>query len=555
MASLSENYQIEGLQASASLMPGNAYVIVEEDDSLTRALLWHTILAFVYREKPVAMVTSARPEKLIGDYAGADEVRHAIGKRAIAVLQMEAEKRAESLGRRVARLQADFRHFGVDRCTLVVVEGAEQMFEGTPDEVAALCRQWRDWSEKNDLILLMVLRQKNNDPVPGLLPVSRYFGGLARLKNIYGASVWEIFHWHHQGGVCAAKSLPLRLAADGRIELVVDDQPMAEAAPAADDTRIIALKQVFLPKEIAATGWDVIDEDLEALPQRLESALAATVVLPFSPTISFNRLARCIFGLRKACGPRLKIVIREINTRLRYSQERVVIRLGANIVVPAEVSFSRFQSFIAMVQGQVFPHGLPTSFEQAVADAAPDQEQGYLAPREFVQAISASLERSRVLNMQNVLLRLPLAYGLMPLDALRYCSIKRAGDLCSADETSVFLYLYGCRESDIDITLDRLFGLPIGELFAGEDRFLAVRNIQDAIDDFVQRMDAGAFPDLSAELASSFGSHRPERVLRPVVTEKKGPATVRYAPPPAAVRRPLSVRGTPTLTDVSANVT
>lgn len=555
MASSSDIDEIAGLQGSASLIPGNIYMVVEEDDAVTRSLLWSTVLQFAHRESLVAVVTDARPEKLIGDYAGASEVRHAIGRRAISVLQLDPEKRAETVSRRIARVQADFRHFGVDRCAFVVMDGAERFFEGSPQEIAVQSRQWRDWSEKHGVILLMVLRQKEQDPVPGLLPASRYLGGLARLKNVYGASVWEIFHWHHPTGVSTARSLPVRLTPDGQVELVVDDQPLTEAPPAPDDARIIALKQVFLPKESAATGWEVIEEDLESLPQRLATAVAATVVVPFSPAVSFNRLARCIFALRKLCGPRLKIVIREINSRLRYSQERVVIRLGANIVVPAEVGFSRFLSFTAMVQRQVFPHALPASFEQAVAEAAPDQELGYLAPQDFIQAVSASLERSRVLNLQNVLLRLPLAYGLLPLDALCYCSIKRAGDLCSADDTSVYLFLYGCRESDIDITLDRLFGLPVGELFAGEDRFLAARNIQDAIDDLALRLGAGAFPDLSAELAAMIGVQRPERVLRPVVTDKKGPATVRYAPPPAAVRRPLPVRGTPTLTDVSANVT
>jgi len=169
-------------------------------------------------------------------------------------------------------------------------------------------------------------------------------------------------------------------------------------------------------------------------------------------------------------------------------------------------------------------------------------------------SIAATLQRSRALPVQSALLRLPLAYGLLPLDALRYCRIKRAGDLVTADDRSVFLFLYACRETDLDKTLERLFSLPLGELFSTEDRFLSPHTIRQAIDDLDIRHQQQAFPDLSAELAAVTKAQKPHQQALPATTARQQPAVQRHNAPPPAARRPLPVKGTPALNDVLAQL-
>ncbi|HEY5801882.1 MAG TPA: BcsE family c-di-GMP-binding protein, partial [Burkholderiaceae bacterium] len=282
------------------------------------------------------------------------------------------------------------------------------------------------------------------------------------------------------------------------------------------------------------------------------------VVLVFSGSAAFDPLARCIHGLRARCGPRLKIVVRELNLRLRYSQEALLLRLGANLIVPAEVGFARFLGLAGMVQGQVYAHPIVPSYEAAVADATPEKEQGYLPPAAFIQAVAAMLDASRALNMQEVLVRMPLGYGLQPLDALRYCAIKRAGDLCTADDQSVYLFLHACREGDVDMTLERLFKLPVAEFFSSESRYFSPDQIQHAIDELQQRCHHGAYPDLSTELARASLQPQPAiagpalQAENAAAPARGAPTAVRYAAPPAAERRPLKMRGAPTLVEIGS---
>jgi cellulose biosynthesis protein BcsE len=316
------------------------------------------------------------------------------------------------------------------------------------------------------------------------------------------------------------------------------------------------MRSVFAPQEKAPSGWRITDDDLGLVQALGEGAVAATFVLAFTPDTDFDPLARCLFGLRKRGGPRLKILVREVGSRLRYNQETLAVRLGANLVVPAELSTARFLSLSTMVQGQVFPHSLPSSYEQALKQAMPEQERGYLPPAEFTRAVRTALAHSRVLGLEVALLRLPLAYGLLPLDALHHCKVKRAGDLCTADAASVYVFLYACRENDVDTTLERLFTLPVGELFTGDDRLLSPRAIEDVLRDFDTRRATGRFPDLSGELA--------RLMAVPASPARPGPQTQATAPnataapqavnlpahypaPPPAVPAPLALRpSTPT---------
>lgn len=363
-----------------------------------------------------------------------------------------------------------------------------------------------------------------------------------------------MLHWFGPSGLLAKASYPLRLDAAHRLAASANDAaPAAVPEPAGDERLVLAQRSAFLPGETPAAGWRLAGGH-DSLPAQFGSAAAATVVLAFTPGADPVALARCVFALRRQCGVRLKIVVREVNARLRHSQESLIARVGANLIVPAEIGYARFLSLTAMVQGQVFPHALPATFEQALREATPDDEQGYLAPPAFLRGAAGMLERSRALQVENTLLRLPLAYGLRPLDALRYCRIKRAGDLATADDRSVYLFLYACREADIGRTLERLFSLPVGELFSAEDRFLSPHTIGHALADLEERHRLHAYPDLSARLTAEPAAEHAAPATITAADAPNGPPVLRYPAPPSAVSRPLRIRGAPALTDVSVSL-
>jgi hypothetical protein len=46
--------------------------------------------------------------------------------------------------------------------------------------------------------------------------------------------------------------------------------------------------------------------------------------------------------------------------------------------------------------------------------------------------------------------------------------VQRDGDLITADAQGLYVFLFACRESDLDLALSHLFTLPLGALFSSQ---------------------------------------------------------------------------------------
>lgn len=112
------------------------------------------------------------------------------------------------------------------------------------------------------------------------------------------------------------------------------------------------------------------------------------------------------------------------------------------------------------------------------------------------------------LAVQSILVRLPLAPGITALDALRACDIKRKGDICTAIPESIYVFLFACREGDVDLALDHIFTLPIDVLFEGQLRFPIPTTIEHGLNDLAHFLNTSAVPDYADELnvPASYGT-------------------------------------------------
>ncbi|EGI77353.1 hypothetical protein HGR_06941 [Hylemonella gracilis ATCC 19624] len=550
---------------------GKVYAIVGEDDAPSAALLWQTLLDASEKGAAATLISAPGMAEHLAQSGLQTKAHEALRRKSLAVFETVPPARSATPPTPAANLAhahglvQDLTYLERKtgrRAQLLVINGMDTLFPALDE---ATLRFWRTCAEQEDRAVVLLFREHAR-ALSALRPMVHVVAGLAELKSRYGATTLGIFHWFHREGLLASRSVAVRQGSRGALE--VCEPPRGTQAsnalttppPAADEAQFIAMGSVFAPQEKAPSGWRITDDDLALVQALGEDAVAATFVLAFTPETDFDPLARCIYGLRKRGGPRVKILVREVGTRLRYNQETLAVRLGANLVVPAELSTARFLSLSTMVQGQVFPHSLPSSYEQALKTSMPEQERGYQPPAEFTRTVRAALAQSQVLGVQVALVRLPLAYGLQPLDALRYCTIKRAGDLCGADAASVYLFLYACRENDVDATLKRLFTLPVGELFTGDDRLLSPRAIEDALRDYDSRGASGRFPELTGELArlasapglaasspSTVSSAPQESAAQPTPAASRARNTsaslsAAYVAPPPAVPAPLTLR-------------
>lgn len=524
--------------AAASLSSGSVYAVVHDEDVPILAVVWPTLLAGC-QAGPVQWVTERDPDKELASsataYAG--RMRQALESGRVSSFLWGGSAPLPVLQRILAELD----YFGSAMGGLVVLDGADRLFDSTDPKAAdaaiAACHRW---AERNAcaLLLLCTRRVGHTDPVETLQVAAHRLGGFARFRHVDHELGWDVFHWFGPEGVLAGRSLRLSSCADEGLAMVADKAPQQAFDVAADEDAVFITRAALPAEQPFPASWHVA-ESFDALGTAAAAATAATIVLHYDPATSLDTLARVVFGLRQSRGSRIKIVVREINVRMRYSQEQLITRLGANLVVAAEVVFSRFLGLVDMVQRQVFSRPLAADYEAAVMAVAEVSERGYLTPPAFAEAVAAIMTRARVLSIQSALIRLPLVRGLSPADALRYCSVRRSGDLCTADADSVYVFLFACRESDIGFTLDRLFRLPVSELFEGEERCLSPETIRHALETLAEAAAAAQWPDLGA--AFSAGAGPAELAAQAVPSASPSRVGVRRAPAPA-VRRPLPLR-------------
>ena len=417
----------------------------------------------------------------------------------------------------IRSMLAEFDFYAPAAHSLMLIDCGDHWFDpaSRPGRVP-LVESLRQWALRRRIAVVLLFHTptvNTIDRATELLVFSRHLGGVARLARESRRTPappataadeaatplrCRLLFWF--GPIMRANAtLTLATGADGLLHAVTEARVRAARQAPTDAGRVVVQRSVLAGSGGAPPHW-VLCDTLGDVMAACTGAVAATVMLTFERTTPHDALMQAVYRLRQMAGGQLKIIVRELHVRMRYNEDALIARLGANLIVPMEVSYARFLSMMEMVQSQVFGATLPPTFDAALENGLPDQALGYLAPAAFVRAVSDTLARARALAIDNVLVRLTLANGLTPLDAMRHCSLKRAGDLFTADRKTVLVFLFACREMDATQTLERIFALPIGELFGSEHRYIANLAAQSAIEEFGQRANSGRLPDFSDEL-------------------------------------------------------
>ncbi len=135
-------------------------------------------------------------------------------------------------------------------------------------------------------------------------------------------------------------------------------------------------------------------------------------------------------------------------------------------MVHKEIPFSRLLQVINDTSAQIFSRLVENEYLLAVQAAEPNRIAGYLSPSTFCSEVAAMLRRSERIHLGHSLVCLPILSRVAQLDALQACQARRFGDIFTADQNSIYLFLFACREPDVSSTLDRLFSVPVTELFS-----------------------------------------------------------------------------------------
>ena len=469
---------IQGLPDTlATLLPGHIYCVCVEGET------WPLLAK-------QTLLSSTGQRILISDHSAVEQdgvlfqaLESSPSLQTLHLMRISAQQ-ARLETKPIARLLEELDYFGLGGDALLLLDrlllGSNQSELQLRTELAQL----RQWALTKRCAVLLLISSELKGQGELLRSVDDAFSGLAQLAALDGLLQLTISHWRAGMNLVASQSLSvecdsdrvLRISDSSRIELMRQTASVKQ-----DEGRVLATHRIIADADERPSHWQLYNSNEMAI-RAVEGSASATLLLHFSSTTELASLAREILQLRQQQGPHLKIIVREMQSRLRHADERVLLRAGVNLIVPAELNFSRLLGLLESCQGQSLTRSLglmPQSDDPVVSELS----SGYYRMPEFVRRCRQALRQSERLGVQVALIRLQMLPGLPPLDALRVCALRRPGDISSADEQHLYLFLYACRETDVSKTLGSLFLLPPLDLFADESRFLAQDVIRWMVDD------------------------------------------------------------------------
>jgi len=552
----------------ATLQPQGLHAVYVSNSAARDAILFDT--AHYAKAKSITLVLTRPPDEIAASLRDRGFGTRYLTKSAVPwprkfnVLSMKLPlssvelDTAAPLARLVGGLRA-LKRFGVKVGALYIVEGADHWFSwNNPIALAQEARFLANWCNVRRCSILLVLTgehesdeqldaitdkqlglRSEDDALNGFHGA---FSGVAHLMQTHGELVWKVEFWRVNDAIATGKSLALRFTPDGELSVAptTSDTRHGGMLLTRDENRVVVSHASVAGEHWVPTDWEVVAAN-PAVVDACRGARGVTVLLDYSSQHELADLCQTIHALRGHCGHALKIVVRERGEFMRHQYELLALSLGANSVIGRDVPFSRVQSLLESVQGQLSTRPIVADYNTALSAALSDSVCGYLTVPLFCSQVERVIERGQVLHLPHMLLQLQLLPEIAHLEALQMCTLRRAGDICTADHDYLYLFFFACRVSDADAVLQRIFGTDLGRFFEGEVRY--IDNI-----DFVEQLSKlkgnhvlRAAPDYSDALANRHAEASAQNArLAPTVIETTRPVTPTPAAPELRAEEPVT---------------
>ncbi|WP_276853217.1 cellulose biosynthesis c-di-GMP-binding protein BcsE [Enterobacter oligotrophicus] len=337
------------------------------------------------------------------------------------------------------------------------------------------------WARNQNLTLLIVNPGSNNDKHFSLLMGEyRSLFGLASIHDQTDSYLYDIAFWCNEKGVSARQQLTLKHI-EGEWHVARQEETVVQ--PRSDEKRILSHIAVLEGAPALSENWSLYETN-EALFNEARTTQAATIVFSLMQNNQIETLARQIHTLRRQRGSALKIVVRENNTSLRATDERLLLGCGANIVIPWNAPLSRCLTLIESIQGQLFNRHVPEEISTLLSMTQPMKLRGYQKWDTFCDAVSNMMSNTLLpADGKGVMVALRPVPGIRVEQALTLCRPNRTGDIMTIGDNRLVLFLSFCRVNDLDTALNHIFPLPTGDIFSNrmiwfEDSLISAELVQ-----------------------------------------------------------------------------
>lgn len=475
---------IDGVPPRMSrLSPGMMYAITVDQQTLRIALIAQSLLAGLQSGVQCTLVTALDPKMflkkcgLVGAHLN----------RFLETGQLRLYRQRNDAGAEVTPMSAkwllnDLKQYKLPGMSMVFLDSAEDRFcLSDPASAASLAATYQEWvfENRHTVMALFVPRVNAQKEFGTLRTVAEHFGGFGVIKTTDEQAVLDVRHWFGLLGATPRSSYLLSIDTQGRLRA----RPVAMggrlAMDPADERQIIT-RTAAQGFNIRNNRWDVVENFVEAI-DRSRQVEGGTVVLDFDKGTDIRELAQTVATVRSLGRSQLRVLIRECGARLRIGQIVALMRLGAGLVIPKELSGSGARLVAESLRGSVSARSFETHVDQVFLDSQVDSRVGFMGISEFRLAVDRLLGISEDVEIPVTLIRFSMA-SAQALRAASGALQRGARDTVFTEyDNCIWALLFGCGVEHAEVVLSRLLGARFERLMTGWQRFGSTLDITQAM--------------------------------------------------------------------------
>jgi cellulose biosynthesis protein BcsE len=430
-----------------SMVRGGLYAVQISSPPARSALVTLSLAAGLRADHQAVLVTNGSMRRLLGK----GRLHEALREDSLAIFTLK-ESAAKNIFRHgPERFTAELDMFGFPDEGYFVFDGADDLFTLQDPFIAAeQIRCYREWIREKDGcgLLIFTLLGASSQFAGTYQALLDHVDGAVRLESGKEQLEWLVDFWASPSGVVASRALRARIESNGVLAITESGEKTlskmegtgtgAAAAATQDANDVYYMDSTLVSIAKNAPGkWTLVD-NLVGLMHASRSAVAASAILVFDRNTDLRQLAQAVHTLRTSLGKQFKIIIRELDASLRYQNELLLLRLGANLILHRDVPVARLQLAIQSLAGQTFSREVDVNFEHALASVSAASGVGYAQAPQFVQQVGDIVERSKALSIPYAMIRAKPPKGQSLEQAVSRFRLTRNGDMVTAtnDERS-----------------------------------------------------------------------------------------------------------------------
>src|SRR5258706_7343402 len=425
----------------SNMVKGGLYAVQVSPPPARSALVTLSLSAALRDEQPSVLVTNGSLRRLLGR----GRLKEAIGDETLAVFTLK-ESTAKNIFRHgPERFVQELELFGFPSEGFFVFDGADDLFTLQDPFVAAeQIRCYREWVRERDGcgLLVFTLLGSNSQFASTYQSLLDHVDGAVRLESTKEQLEWIVDFWASPSGVVASRALRARIESNGVLAISeTADRTQSKgdttktvlaAAVAQDEQDVFFMDSTLTGISKQAPGKWLYCDSLVGLMHSSRGAVAASAILVFDRTTDLRQLAQAVHTLRTSLGKQIKIIVRELDASLRYQNELLLLRLGANLILHRDVPVARLRLAIQSLSGQTFSREVDVNFDTALASVSTSHACGYVTPAQFCQQAADIVERSKALSIPYALGRAKAPKGQSVEQAVGRFKLNRNGDMVTA---------------------------------------------------------------------------------------------------------------------------